>query len=78
MLIHFNIISGDCVDINSLCDGTRDCIDGSDENISNCENSGNLEIRLVDPSASAADFTSFNDKQIKRGRVEIKHNVRCL
>ena len=64
--------------VNNLCDGITDCIDGSDEHISNCDESENLEIRLVDPSTSLSDFTSFSDKPAKRGRVEIKHNVRLL
>ena len=54
----------------------KDCVDGSDENISNCDQSEDLEIRLVDPHALPSDFTSFTAKPVKRGRVEIKHNVR--
>ena len=73
MLYYF---SGDCVDVNSLCDGVKDCIDGSDENLSNCDKAGTLEVRLVDPSISPSDFTDFATEPVKRGRVEIKHNVR--
>ena len=56
----------------------KDCVDGSDENILNCDPSKDLEIRLVDPNALLSDFTSFTAKPVKRGRVEIKHNVRYL
>ena len=70
--------SEECVDINSLCDGVRDCIDGSDENPSNCDLSDDLEIRLIDPSISLGDFTNFETEPVKKGRVEIKHNVRYL
>ena len=39
------------------------------------DKSGKLEVRLIDPSLSPADFTSFTTEPVKRGRVEIKHNV---
>ena len=61
-----------------MCDGVKDCIDGSDEDVSNCDTSGKLEVRLVDPSLSPSDFTSFTSQPVKRGRVEIKHNVRSV
>lgn len=71
-------LSEECIDINNVCDGYKDCIDGSDEHISNCDESGKLAIRLIDPSLSPSDFTSFTSKPVKRGRVEIKHNVSRL
>ena len=75
---YYFYFSGECIDINDLCNGMKDCVDGSDENISNCDQSEDLEIRLVDPHALPSDFTSFTAKPVKRGRVEIKHNVRYL
>jgi len=71
---HWHCGSEECIDINHVCDGVKDCIDGSDEDISNCDNSTKLEVRLVDPSLSPADFTGFTAEPVKRGRVEIKHN----
>ena len=53
----------------------KDCFDGSDEDVSNCDKSGELDVRLVDPSLKLSDFTSFTTEPLKRGRVEIKHNV---
>ena len=78
VISHYFYFSGECIDINDLCNGMKDCVDGSDENISNCDQSEDLEIRLVDPHALPSDFTSFTAKPVKRGRVEIKHNVRYL
>ena len=78
LISHYFYFSGECIDINDLCNGMKDCVDGSDENISNCDQSKDLEIRLVDPHALPSDFTSFTAKPVKRGRVEIKHNVRYL
>ena len=60
------------MDINSLCDGVLDCIDGSDEHPSNCDLSDDLEIRLVDPNVGPGDFTNFNAEPVKKGRVEIR------
>jgi len=71
---HWHCGSGECIDINNVCDGFKDCDDGSDEDRSNCDKSGKLEVRLIDPSLSPADFTSFTTEPVKRGRVEIKHN----
>ena len=78
LISYYFYFSGECIDINDLCNGMKDCVDGSDENISNCDQSEDLEIRLVDPHALPSDFTSFTAKPVKRGRVEIKHNVRYL
>ena len=52
--------SGECKNLNVLCDTVEDCDDGSDESLEQCEEE--VEVRLVEGNNATA------------GRVEVKYH----